>query len=245
MLLASKSWRRHSTSRISSLVSFHEASPPKYSRICEELKVVAVGDGGVGKTALVVAFTAHHFVDDYSPTISNNFTAKMRYDRKAYNIAVCDTAGHEEYESLRATSYEQADVFLLCFSIAYSPSLRSCVTHWRPEVARRCPAAPLVLVGCKSDRRDLSMPARAFAYLPVTTPQALEVAARIGASDYVECSAQTGEGVASVFEAAVRACVQASSAARSADPEGSKASARVHKAIATVSHKRRGTCAIA
>ena len=60
----------------------------------------------------------------------------------------------EEYIHLRALSYVNCDVFLLCFSVATPESLQQAHDKWLPELQRFSPGTPLVLVATQIDRRD-------------------------------------------------------------------------------------------
>ena len=67
-----------------------------------------------------------------------------------------------------------------------------------------CPATPIVLVGLKSDLRNCQANNKTL----ISPMKGEEVAARIGAFHYAECSALTNEGVIQVFEQATRAAKQ-------------------------------------
>ncbi|GFR87607.1 rho-related GTP-binding protein RhoQ [Elysia marginata] len=73
---------------------------------------------------------------------------------KSYVLSLFDTAGQEEYIHLRALSYVNCDVFLLCFSVATPESLNQARDKWLPELQRFSPNTPLVLVATQIDRRD-------------------------------------------------------------------------------------------
>ena len=62
--------------------------------------------------------------------------------------------GQEGYEKLRPMSYTNAQVFLICFSIVYPPSLENVRLKWVPELRKHCPTVPFILVGAKTDLRD-------------------------------------------------------------------------------------------
>lgn len=49
-------------------------------------------------------------------------------------LVVCDTAGSEDFSSLRPLSYPDADVFIICYSVDQIDSLRSIREKWIPEV---------------------------------------------------------------------------------------------------------------
>jgi Ras family protein A len=70
-----------------------------------------------------------------------------------------------------------------------------------------CKGRPIILVACKKDLRDDPKTIQDPAWMnqgPVTRAEGIAVAQEIRARDYVECSAETGEGVREVFQTAAR-----------------------------------------
>lgn len=50
-------------------------------------------------------------------------------------VTVCDTAGEEDFSSLRPLSYPDADVFIVCYSVDQPDSLKHIIEKWVPEVS--------------------------------------------------------------------------------------------------------------
>lgn len=173
-------------------------------------KLVIVGDGACGKTCLLIVFSKDEFPEVYVPTVFENYVADTRVDDKTVELALWDTAGQEDYDRLRPLSYPDTDVILMCFSIDSPDSLENIPEKWIPEVKHFCPNVPIVLVGNKKDLRGDDYTIRELArskQVPVPLSEGEQMANRIGAKDYLECSALTKEGVKEVFEAATRAAL--------------------------------------
>lgn len=179
------------------------------------IKCVVVGDGAVGKTSLLVAFTTNAFVDEYCPTVFDNYSALLKVDNNTangqiVNLGLWDTAGQDDYDRLRPLSYPMSDVFLLVYSMISPASLENVRTKWYPEVRHFCPAVPIVLVGTKSDLINDSAIVNRLAERnqhPVTVAEGAAMAQEIGAYKHIVCSARTFEGVKSAFEESVRAVI--------------------------------------
>ncbi len=134
----------------------------------------------------------------------------MTVNGKFVSLNLWDTAGQEDYDRLRPLSYPQTDVFIVCFSVISPNSFEHVQYKWAPEITHHCPKVPIVLVGNKIDLRE--DPA-VIAHLenqriaPVTKAQGVEMAKRIHAIKYVECSAKTQKGLKEVFVTAAEVVV--------------------------------------
>ncbi|KAF7254678.1 Rho-related GTP-binding protein RhoC, partial [Varanus komodoensis] len=174
-------------------------------------KLVIVGDGACGKTCLLIVFSKDQFPEVYVPTVFENYIADIEVDGKQVELALWDTAGQEDYDRLRPLSYPDTDVILMCFSIDSPDSLENIPEKWTPEVKHFCPNVPIILVGNKKDLRNDEHTRRELAKMkqePVKPEEGRDMANRINAFGYLECSAKTKDGVREVFEMATRAALQ-------------------------------------
>uniref|UniRef100_A0A671M8A2 Rho-related GTP-binding protein RhoA-B-like n=1 Tax=Sinocyclocheilus anshuiensis TaxID=1608454 RepID=A0A671M8A2_9TELE len=171
-------------------------------------KLVIVGDGACGKTCLLIVFSKDQFPEVYVPTVFENYVADIEVDSKQVELALWDTAGQEDYDRLRPLSYPDTDVILMCFSVDSPDSLENIPEKWTPEVKHFCPNVPIILVGNKKDLRNDEHTRRELTKMkqePVKAEEGRDMANRIGAFGYMECSAKTKDGVREVFEMATRA----------------------------------------
>ncbi|XP_060068950.1 cdc42 homolog [Ylistrum balloti] len=161
------------------------------------LKCVLIGDTGVGKSSLAARVSNRTFKTDYTPTLFDNYAATVTVDDKPYHLSLFDTAGKEDYNKLRVLSYINSDVFLVCFSVTNPESLENAEVCWVPELRQYMPDTPFVLVGTQTDIRAKKGNTRdqVVRSSVISAKQASEVANRMGAVSYIECSAMTGEGV--------------------------------------------------
>ncbi|KAF8646000.1 hypothetical protein AX16_007426 [Volvariella volvacea WC 439] len=169
-------------------------------------KLVVVGDGGCGKTCLLIVYAENRFPEAYIPTVFENYVTQVNFEGKVVELALWDTAGQEEYDRLRPLSYPESNVILIVFSIDFPTSLANVQDKWYPEVAHFCEGTPLILVATKTDLRGDEQTKRmlsAQGQVPVTAEQGGLVAKEIGAK-YIECSAKTGAGVQDVFNLALK-----------------------------------------
>merc|ERR1712000_652077 len=175
-------------------------------KISKAIKLGVVGDGTVGKTTLLMAYTIHAFLDEYTPTVFDNFSVIEEIDGRLVNIILWDTAGQEDYKQLRTTTYTNTDVFMICFSVVHPSSFEN-IKWWLIEVKKSCPNTPFILCGTKTDLRD--DPAT-IAKLeqnnekPITSKIGAKKAKEIKAQGYLECSAKDFNSVANVFRACTR-----------------------------------------
>jgi small GTP-binding protein len=112
-------------------------------------------------------------------------------------------AGQDDYDRLRPLSYPQADIFVVCFSIASRASFDNVQEKWFPEIRHYEPDVPSIVVGLQIDLRFDVKTIQKMAkqgQLPISAAEGEQRARHVGAVKYVECSAKTREGLESVFD---------------------------------------------
>mmetsp|Transcript_63357 Transcript_63357/g.174294 ORF Transcript_63357/g.174294 Transcript_63357/m.174294 type:complete len:198 (+) Transcript_63357:120-713(+) len=180
----------------------------------DTMKVVVVGDGAVGKTCLLLSYTANQYPQDYVPTIFDTYSVNTCVDDKLITLSLWDTAGQEDYDKLRPLSYPLTDCFILCFSVLNPESLQNAKSKWLPELEKHSPGTPVVLVGTKIDAREDPNQVsrlRTVNQVPVSTEAGSRVAEEMGLR-YMECSAMTQMGLKDVFDTTMRTTIAAKKA---------------------------------
>ncbi|XP_071779302.1 rho-related GTP-binding protein RhoH [Centroberyx gerrardi] len=167
------------------------------------VKCVLVGDSAVGKTALLVRFTSETFPDSYKPTVYENTGVDVYMDGVQISLGLWDTAGNDTFRQIRPMSYKQADVVLICYSVANPNSLASIQHKWIAEVRENLPRVPVLVVATQTDLRETG-PHRASC---ISAAEGKRVAHEVHAKGYMECSSLSNRGVQQVFEYAVRTAV--------------------------------------
>lgn len=162
----------------------------------KRVKLVCVGDGAIGKTSLLSRYVRGEFPEEYVPTVFENYVKNIEFEQQNVELALWDTAGQEDYDRLRALSYPESDVIVMCYACDSASSLENVMDRWYPEVALYCPNVPQVLVGLKS---DIAIPEE------TTFDRAQAVADKLGVYTHIWCSAKLGTNVQQVFDSAVRA----------------------------------------
>ncbi|XP_047679566.1 GTPase HRas isoform X3 [Prionailurus viverrinus] len=168
-----------------------------------EYKLVVVGAGGVGKSALTIQLIQNHFVDEYDPTIEDSYRKQVVIDGETCLLDILDTAGQEEYSAMRDQYMRTGEGFLCVFAInntksfedihQYRSWMQLCLqpvtgSHLLPcrEQIKRVKDSddvPMVLVGNKCD----------LAARTVESRQAQDLARSYGIP-YIETSAKTRQG---------------------------------------------------
>uniref|UniRef100_A0A7E4W559 Ras-like protein n=1 Tax=Panagrellus redivivus TaxID=6233 RepID=A0A7E4W559_PANRE len=118
-------------------------------------RLVVVGSGGVGKSALTLQWVQQYFVSDYDPTIEDSYTKQCFLDDSVCRIEVLDTAGQDEFSTMREQYLRTGDGFLLVFSITNRESLDYVrKLHRHIDRLRDRDDFPMILVGNKCDLED-------------------------------------------------------------------------------------------
>ncbi|VDP40427.1 unnamed protein product [Soboliphyme baturini] len=118
-------------------------------------KLVVVGNGGVGKSALTIQFIQQYFVTDYDPTIEDSYTKQCIIDGDICKLDVVDTAGQEEFSAMREQYMRSGDGFVLVFSITDRASFQE-IWRFHQQILRvkDRDSYPMIVVANKVDLDD-------------------------------------------------------------------------------------------
>lgn len=169
------------------------------------LKVILLGDSGVGKTSLMNKYVTTKFSNVYKATIGADFlTKQITIDGKTVTIQIWDTAGQERYESLGNAFYRGADACVLTFDVNNLESFQR-LQWWQEKFMMNSKGSSKRL----PKPGDVSMPKALFVVLGNKCDldderQVSEKKARKWAEDrniaYFETSAKEGTNVEEAFE---------------------------------------------
>lgn len=118
----------------------------------KEHKLVVVGGGGVGKSALTIQLIQSHFVDEYDPTIEDSYRKQCTIDNEQVVLDILDTAGQEEYLAMREQYMRTGEGFLLVYAINFRNSMEELQTFYDQILrVKDTDNVPVLVVGNKSD----------------------------------------------------------------------------------------------
>ena len=155
-------------------------------------KVVVVGNGAVGKTSLVLRYTQHKFSENYVMTIGSNFAiAEVKLpDGQLCKLQIWDLAGQPHFSFVRPPFYKGASAVILVYDVTNRRSLDE-LKDWKDDFIKYLPPETIMYVlANKSDLKDERV---------VTIEEGKRVAENLGAIEFWETSAKTGENVQTVF----------------------------------------------
>uniref|UniRef100_A0A8C6Z3B7 RAB7A, member RAS onco family n=1 Tax=Nothoprocta perdicaria TaxID=30464 RepID=A0A8C6Z3B7_NOTPE len=163
------------------------------------LKVIILGDSGVGKTSLMNQYVNKKFSNQYKATIGADFlTKEVMVDDRLVTMQIWDTAGQERFQSLGVAFYRGADCCVLVFDVT-APNTFKTLDSWRDEfliqASPRDPENfPFVVLGNKIDlenRQVTTKRAQAWCYSKNNIP-------------YFETSAKEAINVEQAFQTIAR-----------------------------------------
>jgi len=160
-----------------------------------EYKLVVLGSGGVGKSALTVQFVQGIFVEKYDPTIEDSYRKQVEIDGMQCMLEILDTAGTEQFTAMRDLYMKNGQGFVLVYSIIAQSTFND-LPDLREQILRVKDKddVPMVLVGNKCDLTDQRV---------ITTDQGEDLARKFGCA-FLEASAKTRVNVEQIFHDLIR-----------------------------------------
>ena len=159
-----------------------------------EVKVVLLGEAGVGKSSIIKQYVTKSFDPDIDSSISSKYISKeleiSDIDKKLkYNL--WDTAGQEKYRSLAKIFYKDANVIVFVYSIDNIKSFEGLKNYWYEEVKSNCLSN--VIFGVVGNKNDL------YSQAQVNEQEARQWADSIGGI-FQLTSAKTDSGIELLFQ---------------------------------------------
>jgi len=169
------------------------------------LKVIILGDSGVGKTSLMNQFVNSRFNSQYKATIGADFlTKEVTVDNRLVTMQIWDTAGQERFQSLGVAYYRGADCCVLVYDVNNSKSFEN-LNNWRDEFLIQASPHdaerfPFVVLGNKIDVDESRR--------QVTQKRVLAWCQSKGNIPYFETSAKEAVNVQEAFAVVARNALQ-------------------------------------
>ncbi|GAM17904.1 hypothetical protein SAMD00019534_010790 [Acytostelium subglobosum LB1] len=163
------------------------------------LKIVILGSGSVGKSAITIQYVNGEFIDQYDPTIEDMYRKIMELNGEHYMLEIMDTAGTENFLVMRDMYIRNGQGFILVYSIAARSTYYD-LQSIKDQVCRvkdlpTC-KIPMIVMGNKCDMESQRQ---------VEAKEAEQLVEKWGGNvEYIETSAKTRVNIASAFERLVK-----------------------------------------
>ena len=133
-------------------LTIEELSPGDYEQEDYKIKIIVVGDSGVGKTNLINRFASDKFDTNSKATIGVEFVYKtLKINKEVIKVEVWDTAGQERYKAITSSYYKGAKGAIIVYDITNEDSFNN-VESWMNEVTKKGKTdMQFLLVGNKKD----------------------------------------------------------------------------------------------
>jgi len=155
------------------------------------LKIIVLGDGGVGKTTLLHRYVKREFIDTSTMTIGVEFlTKEIEFDSLGCQLILWDITGQKRFRHMIELYMRGASGALILFDITNMTSFVN-IGKWMSLVNKYYNNLPVFLIAAKYDLEEFSM---------VGDLYAVKTQKRFGMIDYVKTSSKTGLNVDLVFE---------------------------------------------
>ena len=151
----------------------------------------------------MISYIHDQFPEEHVPTVLDCYRTEVQIDNRPLTLQIWDSAGQDDYSRLRPLGYADADVFLLCYSVADRDSYKNVDLKWLPELRTSAPSVPIILVGTKMDKRGDGASATSVSFSEGTTLQQ-----KHSFFAFIECSAKMLTNYKNSFDKAILAVLK-------------------------------------
>jgi small GTP-binding protein len=180
--------------------------PKEDSRLLEyTFKIGLLGDEGTGKSSLISKYISNKFETNYSPTLGVSILTKvLEIDYQnisaKINLIIWDIAGQNKYSSVRSMYFQGCSGVIFVYDVTREPTFTDIRNKWMKEFRQFSqPNTVYILVGNKKDLIEK---------VKIGTAMGYQLANEIGAIEFLETSAKSGENVPRMFELMVESLLK-------------------------------------
>ena len=114
----------------------------------ETIKIVLLGESGVGKTSIISQFIDQTFQEDLQSSTGGTFSSKtFTYDNgKILKLEIWDTAGQERYRALTKMFYKDSNAAILVYDITRKRSFEELQNYWFEQIKESAPQNIMLVV---------------------------------------------------------------------------------------------------
>jgi small GTP-binding protein len=156
----------------------------------ELVRLIVIGDSGVGKTQMMFRFTDDTFQAQTVSTVGVDFKAKtIQIAGVPHKVQIWDTAGQERFRNITEAYYRKGHGIAIVYDVS-TPATFETVPGWFDSVKSKCEGSgriPIVLIGNKADLEP-----------KITLEQGLQLATQYGAH-FFQTSAKDGSNIEDAF----------------------------------------------
>jgi small GTP-binding protein len=159
------------------------------------IKVILIGDSGVGKTNIMSKYLKNQFMENSKATVGVEFGSKL-FNHQGHKIKaqIWDTAGQEKYKAITGAYYKGSKGAFIVYDITRKDTFAS-IERWVNDLkATSDPKLTIILIGNKNDLDDKR---------EVSKDQGEEKAKSFGCA-FLETSAFSGDNLDKAFELMVK-----------------------------------------
>ena len=130
----------------------------KNSNRVKELKILVLGESGVGKTSILRRYLFNQFEEANASTIGVELNTKIiNYKNNYYSITLFDTTGQERFKSITQSYYHMGEGFFVVFDLTNENSLIA-VDEWIGSIQEFTENPKIIILGNKDDLKKIRIP---------------------------------------------------------------------------------------
>ena len=124
----------------------------------KEIKILLLGDSGVGKTSIFHRYFKKQFEENKTATVGADIlTKEITYKNESYKIHIFDTAGQERFRSITSSYFHMSDYYFVVFDLTNKNSLDS-IPDWLQQLKKEKENPRYIILGNKDDIKKNQIP---------------------------------------------------------------------------------------